>query len=248
MLELESRNLKRIREFPLFESVARVPEVEAYLELWQEREGVRLTAGQKAEVHLELTGSRGVALTIGDPGPAKTSTLAIVERFNEEVLRPPRGGEGASFCQPFLYREGGPGIVPHHRKARLHPRQFRKWESGFPVCPTEGERRAAHGSGSDGKILIPEGQETQVVLQVDEGNFLGARQAEHPLDVVEELRQRGVPVKLHLLGDSKQMQVSPGGKRRPTLQRSGPRGRLTRPTRPTSYSKELRGLLKITRE
>ncbi|QWV94654.1 hypothetical protein KP004_05590 [Geomonas oryzisoli] len=67
---------------------ARPPEVDAYLERWQEREGVRLTAGQKAEVHLELTGSRGVALTIGDPGTAKTSTLEIVERFNEEVLRP----------------------------------------------------------------------------------------------------------------------------------------------------------------
>lgn len=62
MLELESRNLERIREFPPFESVARVPEVETYLEHWQEREGVRLTAGQKTEGLQELTGLLGSGL------------------------------------------------------------------------------------------------------------------------------------------------------------------------------------------
>lgn len=52
-------------------------------------------------------------------------------------------------------------------------------------------------------ILISEGREAQVVLRVDEAGFLGVSQAEHLLDVAEELRQSGVRVKLHLLGDSK---------------------------------------------
>ena len=37
--------------------------------------------------------------------------------------------------------------------------------------------------------------------------MLGARQAEQLLRVAGELRERGVQVKLHLLGDSKQMQA-----------------------------------------
>lgn len=44
------------------------------------------------------------------------------------------------------------------------------------------------------------------MLWVDEAGFLWARQAERLLDVADELRQRGVWVKLHLLDDSKQMQ------------------------------------------
>ena len=33
-------------------------------------------------------GEGGLALTLGDPGTAKTYTLKIIERFNEEVLLP----------------------------------------------------------------------------------------------------------------------------------------------------------------
>ncbi|WP_162605131.1 MobF family relaxase [Geomonas oryzae] len=204
MLELESRNLERIREFPPFESVARVPEVEAYLELWQEREGVRLTAGQKAEVLLELTGSRGVALTIGDPGTAKTSTLEIVERFNEEVLRP-EGREHLSVNLSYTGKAARELSLATGRPAlTLDSFENGNPASKFALQRANGEPPMLVVAGE--KILIPKGRETQVVLRVDEAGFLGARQAERLLDVADELRQSGLRVKLHLLGDSKQMQ------------------------------------------
>ncbi len=204
MLELESRNLERIREFPAFESVARAPEVEAYLELWQEKKGVRLTAGQKAEVHLELTGSRGVALTIGDPGTAKTSTLEIIERFNEEVLCP-EGREHLSVNLSYTGKAARELSLATGRPAlTLDSFENTNPASKFALQRANGEPPMLVVAGE--KILIPEGRETQVVLRVDEAGFLGARQAERLLDVADELRQRGVRVKLHLLGDSKQMQ------------------------------------------
>ncbi|WP_162604683.1 MobF family relaxase [Geomonas edaphica] len=204
MLVLESRNLERIREFPPFESLARVPEVEAYLEHWQEREGVRLTAGQKTEVLQELTGRRGVALTIGDPGTAKTSTLAIVEGFTEEVLRP-EGREHLSFnlshtgkaARELSLATGKPALT-------LDSFENENPASKFALQRANGEPPMVVVAGE--KFLIPQGREAQVVLRVDEAGFLGARQAEHLLDVAEALRQSGVQVKLHLLGDSKQMQ------------------------------------------
>ncbi|WP_367620765.1 hypothetical protein [Geomonas oryzisoli] len=83
---------------------------------------------------------------------------------------------------------------------------------------------------------------------MDEAGFLGARQAERLLDVADELRQRGVRVKLHLLGDSKQMQGIQAGNLAPLCKGLDPReGRQGAPV-PTSYSTEPRGLLKITRE
>ena len=75
------------RELSSFRSVTISLEVERYLERLS-KEGVRLTAGQTAEVLNELTGSRGATLSTRDPGTAKTSTLKVIERFNEEVLVP----------------------------------------------------------------------------------------------------------------------------------------------------------------
>ncbi len=63
---------------------------------------------------------------------------------------------------------------------------------------------------------------------MDEAGFLGARQAEHLLDVAEELRQSGVRVKLHLLGDSKQMQgIQAGDLQRQVRENSASKRRWT---------------------
>ena len=70
--EEEFRALRR--ELAPFRSVATSSEVERYLERLSE-EGVRLTAGQTAEVLNELTGNLGATLSMEDPGTAKTSTL-----------------------------------------------------------------------------------------------------------------------------------------------------------------------------
>jgi len=82
------RTRARTRYGPARGAGAGRAEVERYLEGLFSEEGVRLTAGQTAEVLNELTGSRGATLSMGDPGTAKTSTLKVIERFNEEVLVP----------------------------------------------------------------------------------------------------------------------------------------------------------------
>lgn len=88
MAALETRNLDRIRSLPSFQSIATPSSVNWLIERVSEEEGRPFTAGQKAEVFNELTGERGVTLTLGDPGTAKTMTLKSIERFNEKVLRP----------------------------------------------------------------------------------------------------------------------------------------------------------------
>lgn len=51
----------------------------------------------------------------------------------------------------------------------------------------------------------------QVVLRVDEVSFVGARQGGHLLQVVKELQESGVQAKLHLIGDTRQLQAIQAG-------------------------------------
>lgn len=68
-------------------------------------------------------------------------------------------------------------------------------------------------AGGQGKgkaeIQIPAG--AQVVLKVDEASFVGARDAEQLLKVVQDLQSKGVQVKIGLIGDNKQMQSIQAG-------------------------------------
>lgn len=59
------------------------------------------------------------------------------------------------------------------------------------------------------ELTVPRG--SQVVVKVDEASFVGARQGEHLLNVVKELREQGVQVKLEMIGDRKQMQSIQAG-------------------------------------
>jgi hypothetical protein len=120
MLELEYRNLRRIRDLPRFESVVSDVEVEAYFERLAQEE-VRLTAGQKTEILNELTGVRGATLSLGDPGTAKTSTLKYVERFNEEVLRPDRRRPGwsGSLQRLNLFFDPTADAAPRHSQIEV---------------------------------------------------------------------------------------------------------------------------------
>ena len=203
MQELERSNLNRIRELAPFRSVTTTLEVEWYLE-GLSKEGVRLTAGQTAEVRNELTGSRGATLSMGDPGTAKTSTLKVIERFNEEVLVP-QGREHISINLAYTGKAARELSLATGRPAcTLSSFENGNPASKFALQRQNGEPAMLVVAGE--KILIPEGGDREVVFRVDEAGFLGARQAEHLLGVVEELQQRGLQVKLHLLGDSKQMQ------------------------------------------
>ena len=220
MRELESRNLSRVAELKPFRSVASSIEVERFLDKLS-GEGVRLTAGQTTEVLNELTGSRGVALTVGDPGSGKTSTLKVIERFNEEVLLP-QGREHISVNLAYTGKAARELTLATGRPAcTLASFQNGNPASKFALQRENGEPAMLQVAGE--KILIPEAREKEVVLRVDEAGFLGARQADHLLTVVKELQQRGVQVKLHLLGDSKQMQGIQAGDLLRQLQELGGR-------------------------
>ncbi|WP_224958372.1 ATP-dependent DNA helicase [Geomonas subterranea] len=97
------------------------------------------------------------------------------------------------------------------------------------------------------KILMPVGPQQQVVIRVDEAGFLGARQTERLLDVVRELGKSGVQVKLHLLGDAKQMPGIQAGNLLGPLQRLGARGEIDSARLTDILRQRDPGLLEIAR-
>jgi len=203
MLELESRNLGRIRELPPFASATSQAEVEG----WLAGCGVRLTAGQKREVVNELAGSRGVALTVGDPGTAKTRTLGVVERFNEEVLVP-RGEGHITINLGYTGKAARElGLATGRPSSTVSGFLAANPASKFELQRANGEPAMVMVAGEN--VLMSEG--VQAVLRVDEASLLGARQARELIRVVEELNASGVPAKLHLIGDAKQMQAISAG-------------------------------------
>ncbi|MBJ6749559.1 MobF family relaxase [Geomonas anaerohicana] len=214
MVELEARNLERIKALPEFRSVAPADEVERFLA--GER---KLTEGQRSEVRLEIAGERGCLVTRGDPGTAKTSTLKFVERFNEEVLRP-RGEDHLSVNLAYTAKAAKELADATGRPAcTLHSFEKANPASKFALQRANGEPPMVVVAGE--KKLMPQGASGQVVFRVDEAGFLGARQADSLLSVMDELRASGVRVKLHLLGDAKQMQGIQAGNLMPQLQEAG---------------------------
>jgi len=206
MRELEARNLERVRGLAPFQSAAGEKEVERFLERVA-LEDVRLTAGQKTEVVNELAGGGGLALTLGDPGTAKTSTLKIIERFNKEVLLP-EGREHFSINTAYTGKAAREMSLATGRPAFTVDSLLHAWTASKFDLQRENSgpvRLVVAGE----EFLIPEG--CQVVLRVDEASFLGARQAEGLIRVVEELQEGGIQAKLHLLGDVKQMQAISAG-------------------------------------
>jgi conjugative relaxase-like TrwC/TraI family protein len=217
MKELEARNVGVLRELGDFASVTTPAEVEAYLaglagagpeslsegqaryqsayraglassdpgktEISGERQHrVHLSAGQQSHVVNELAGRKGFAVTQGDPGTGKTFSAQIVERFNREVLEP----TGRSHCTLNLAYTG---------KAALEMSRA----NGQPAYTIDSFLNGFH----HGKIE-PTG--AQVAVKVDEASFVGGRQAEHLLQVLEELKARGMEAKLVQIGDRKQLQ------------------------------------------
>lgn len=193
MRELEARNVERLKSAGGFRSVTSPGEVAAYLKDVSAREGVTLSAGQQRHIVNELTGAKGFAVTQGDPGTGKTFSAEIVERFNREVLEP----SGRRHYSLNLAYTG---------KAALEMAKA----SGRPAFTIDSFLNNFH-SGTLTDDLLPRPQSAasggvQLVVKVDEASLVGARQAEHLLQAVEEIRGQGVPVKLVAIGDRKQMQ------------------------------------------
>lgn len=88
MRALEARNVETVKNLGEFKSVTTKAEVEQYLDKLSKKEGIKLSDGQRQHVINELAGDKAFAVTQGDPGTGKTFASSIVERFNNEVLKP----------------------------------------------------------------------------------------------------------------------------------------------------------------
>ena len=208
MLELEAGNLEKVRALAMTPYLAAAMKTEMG-EYWERLalEGVRPTAGQREEFQNEVGGWSSFTLSVGDPGTAKTTTLGFIERFNEEVLEP----EGR---RPYTVNLACTGKAAREMSIATGLPAFtlegflnQYAASKFDLQREKTESPIVEPSGE--KILIPEG--VPVVLRLDEASLLGARQARELLQVVAELREKGAQVKLHLLGDTKQMQSISAG-------------------------------------
>jgi len=207
MRSLEARNLETIRGLRPFRSVTSVEEVRGYIERVEQIDRVSFTPGQKRQIENELAGRRAVGATQGDAGTGKTFASHFIERFNTEVLIP-RGEQHRAVNIAFT------GIAAQEMEKASGREAYTV--DAFLNAYARGELRL---QGKDGpspevtaageKKVAPEG--LQVVLRVDEASLVGARQAGHLLQVVQDLQDQGVQAKLQLTGDTKQMQAIRAG-------------------------------------
>lgn len=197
MRELEAKNLGRLKTFGEFQSVTSRDEVEAYLDRMSRDEGVTLSAGQRRHIVNELAGGKGIAVTQGAPGTGKTYSAELVERFDREVLEP----SGRRHRTINLAYTGKAAL--EMAKANGQPAStIDSFLNSFQRDPYLGPDKH---EGSE------RARQVQVVVKVDEASLVGARQARHLLDAIDEMRGEGVPVKLVLIGDRKQLQSIQSG-------------------------------------
>jgi len=221
MLELETENLEKVRRLantPFYPAV-REGEIPAYRERLAQ-EGILPTDGQWREFENEVAGKSSFTLTQGDPGTAKTTTLGFIERFNEEVLAPDGRdpltlnlSHTAKAAREMERATGRPGFTLD---------SFLNAASKFDLQRAKTEPAILEVAGEE--IVIS--SERPLILRVDEAGMVGARQAHDLLRVVEEIGERGVPVKLHLLGDTKQMQAIAAGDFLRQVEELGKRGEV----------------------
>lgn len=205
MRVLEARNVEAVKDLAgTFKSATSEKEVNTFLARLEATEGIQLTAGQKAHVLNELTGEHGVAVTQGDPGTGKTFASKIVERFNAEVLQP-QGKDHYTVNVAFTGKAAKEMSAASGRPSFTIDSFLNAHANGNVYVQAPEQSSPA----KEGELAIPHG--AQVVLKVDEVSFVGARQAEHLLNIVKDLQVQGVQAKLQLTGDTKQMQAIQAG-------------------------------------
>ena len=240
MRHLEAGNLETVKGLAgTFRSVTTEPEVNAYLNRLDSEEGIRLSAGQRDHVLNELVGEHGVAVTQGDPGTGKTFASKIVERFNAEILKP-QGKEHFTVNVAFTGKAAREMSAASGRPSFTIDSFLNAYTAG-KVVP-EGEGRPVSDGG---ELIIPAG--AQVTVKVDEVSFVGAKQAEHLLQVVKELQQNGVQAKLQLTGDTKQMQAIQAGDIFRQVQKLGETGQVNLAHLTEINRQKDEGLLNIAR-
>jgi len=207
MLRLEARNLEMVKGLKEFHTLTTREEVAAYQKVWEEKQGVRLTDGQTEQVFNELLGTRGVLVTEGKPGTGKTLASRFIEDFNTDVLKP-QGKDHETYN------------IAYTGKAALEMERA-SGRPGFSVdgflnasargeVPLQGEESTLPRLQAAGeKNLIYEAK--QVVLRLDEAGMVGAKQAGHLLQIVKDIQDQGGEAKIHLVGDTRQMQAIQAG-------------------------------------
>lgn len=203
MRELETRNLETIRELKPFRPVVSPEELAVHLA----RLDAPLTAGQTTQIENELCGGRSITATVGKAGAGKTFSSKIIERLDAEVLRP-QGREHRTVDVAYTARAAQEMSAASGRPAYTIDAFLNAYARGevalqrqnpdVPVLRLFGEE-------------IPVHEGLQLVLRVDESSFVGAQQGGHLLKVVKELQEEGVQAKLHLIGDTRQMQAIQAG-------------------------------------
>jgi len=210
MRELEARNLASAKGLAgTFTSCTSEKEVNAFLATLVNEDGkaIKLSDGQRDHVMNELTGRQGVAATQGDPGTGKTMASKVVEQFNQEVLMP-SGRNHYTVNIAYTSKAAQEMRAASGRPSRTIDSFLNAYAKGSVGLLADGQT-AKPKDVKAGKIDIPFG--AQVVLKVDEVSFLGAKQAEHLLNIVKDLRSKNVECKIQLTGDTKQLQAIQSG-------------------------------------
>lgn len=218
MMRLEARNLARLKSLGEFRGVTSKEEVLAYLRglageeekcpprgetphpaayragvaAAEATEPVTLSPGQREHVLNELAGGKGFTVTQGDPGTGKTFASQIVERYNAEVLEP-SGRRHVALDVAYT----GKAALEMEKASGRQAYTIDSFLNRYNQSPDPASILGTDAAGSE---------RVQVVVKIDEASFVGGRQAEHLLNVVQDLRAKKVAVKMSLIGDYKQMQ------------------------------------------
>ena len=152
-------------------------------------------------------------------------TAGQYKEFENEVA----GGSSLTLTvgDPGTVKTGTLGFIERFYREVLEPDGRRPCTVNLAYTG-KAARQMSQATGQPGftvdSFLIS--KEEPLIIRVDEVSSLGAKQAGELLQVVGELRERGVQVKLHLLGNSKQMQAISAGDFLRQVETLGKRGEL----------------------
>jgi hypothetical protein len=207
MLRLEARNLEIVKGLGGFHTLTTREDVAAYRKVWEEKRGVRLTDGQIEQVFHELLGTHAVLVTEGKPGTGKTLASRFIEDFNAVVLQP-QGKHHETYNIAYTGKaalemeraSGRPGFTVDG---------FLNASARGEVLPQRDDPTRARLEAVGEKELIQGAR--QIVLRLDEAGMVGAKQTGHLLQIVKDLQDQGVEAKIHMVGDTRQMQAIQAG-------------------------------------
>lgn len=197
MIRLEKSNLDKARsQANTFASITNKRELDDYRGKWEAHKGFELTRGQYQMAANELLGGHGISVTQGDPGTGKTTAIGFIEDFNRDVLKP-TGREHVSHNGGYT----GPAATALQNAA------------GKQASTLDSLLNAYHaGRTNIGVSAKQDGIQRQEVIRIDEASFLSAENMSHYLGIQENTSRLGGNIKIHTLGDTKQLPSVSSGK------------------------------------